>query len=229
MGCDHNPRPWLRQATNTPNQIGHNVSYYPEYRCPMTDLQELPDPRPLLFRSLDQAALVVRAVSADQHCLPTPCTEFDVKALLTHIVGVCNRVAGAGRGEPQAGAAQVPAGSEGLLADICDDLSAEARAVWADDAVLDRKVSLPFGTFDGATVAAIYTMELTAHAWDLARATGRVGILDDELALASLAVAHFALPVDQRGGPIPFDAVVAVADDASPYDRLAAYLGRGVD
>jgi uncharacterized protein (TIGR03086 family) len=94
---------------------------------------------------------------------------------------------------------------------------------------LDRKISLPFGTFDGATVAAIYTMELTAHAWDLAKATGRLEILDDELAEASLAVAHFALPVENRGGPIPFEPVVAVADDASPYDRLAAYLGRRVD
>jgi uncharacterized protein (TIGR03086 family) len=152
-----------------------------------------------------------------------------VKALLRHIVGVCNRVAGAGRGEPQVGAAQVPAGSEGRLMDICDDLNAEAHTVWADDAVLDRKISLPFGTFDGATVAAIYTMELTAHAWDLAKATGRLGMLDDELAEASLAVAHFALPVENRGGPIHFEPVVAVADDASPYDRLAAYLGRRVD
>ena len=195
----------------------------------MTINQEGSDPRPLLYGSLDQAAMVVRAVAEDQHRLPTPCTEFDVKALLSHIVGVCNRVVGAGRGERQAGAAQVPAGSEGRLADTCDDLNAQAHTVWADDSALDRKISLPFGTFDGATVAAIYTMELTAHAWDLAQATGQVGILDDELAVASLAIAHFVLPVEQRGRPIPFEPVVAVASDASPYDRLAAYLGRCID
>ncbi len=194
----------------------------------MTINQEGSDQRPLLYRSLDQAAMVVRSVAEDQYRLPTPCTEFDVNALLSHIVGVCNRVAGAGRGEPQEGPARVPAGSEGRLADTCDDLNAQAHTVWADDAALDRKISLPFGTFDGATVAALYTMELTAHAWDLAQATGQVGILDDELAVASLAVAHFALPVDQRGDPIPFGPVVAVAGDASPYDRLAGYLGRGI-
>jgi uncharacterized protein (TIGR03086 family) len=104
----------------------------------------------------------------------------------------------------------------------------EALAAWADDVVLERKVQLPFGTFTGATIAAIYTMELTAHTWDLASATGQLEALDDELAEASLPVAATMLPPDQRGGYIPFDGVIPVPDGASAYDRLAGFLGRQI-
>ncbi|HEY3559288.1 MAG TPA: hypothetical protein VGL05_17575 [Kribbella sp.] len=34
------------------------------------------------------------------------------------------------------------------------------------------------------------------------------------------------VPAEQRGGHVPFGPVVPVADDASPYDRLAAWQGR---
>jgi len=34
------------------------------------------------------------------------------------------------------------------------------------------------------------------------------------------------VPAETRGGPIPFGPVVAVADDAGPYDQLVGWLGR---
>jgi uncharacterized protein (TIGR03086 family) len=189
-----------------------------------------PDPRELLFRSFDQAATTMRGVSGDQLGLPTPCTEFDVAALLTHLVGVGHRIAGMGRGEPQRGPVKATdAVATGVWAAAFDATRQEAVASWADDAVLDRKIELPFGTFDGATVASIYSMELTAHTWDLAKATGQVPTLDDELAVAILPIAQVVLPPEQRGGFIPFGAVVTVEPDASPYDRLAAHLGRCID
>jgi uncharacterized protein (TIGR03086 family) len=188
-----------------------------------------PDPRQLLFRCFDQAGRVIRDVSGDQLGLPTPCTEFDVAALLTHLVGVGHRVAAVGRGEPQTGRLGVRDVAQGGWAAAFDQMREEARSSWEDDAVLERKMELPFGTFDGATVAGIYSMELTAHTWDLAKATGQVATLDEELATAVLPIAHVALPTADRGEFIPFEPVVAVAPDASAYDRLAAYLGRCVD
>ena len=184
------------------------------------------DPRPLLYRALDQAAVVVRGVTADQLALPTPCHEFDVTGLLIHIVGVGNRIASIGRGEPQVELA-VPEGvSDDGWGDAFDETHDQALASWSDDEILGRKVELPFGTFDGATVAGIYTLELTTHSWDLARATAQLSRLDDELARVSLAIAERALPPEPRGGAVPFEPVVDVAPDASPYDQLAAFLGR---
>jgi uncharacterized protein (TIGR03086 family) len=69
-------------------------------------------------------------------------------------------------------------------------------------------------------------MELATHGWDLAVATGQAAELDPELAEALLPFAAQMLPPAPRGGELPFEAVVTVDADASPTDRLAAYLGR---
>ncbi|MDQ1394072.1 MAG: hypothetical protein QOF30_3049 [Acidimicrobiaceae bacterium] len=214
-----------RMSAKLTQQIGQKLSYSQGHHLLMTRS----DPRTLLHRSFAQAGRVVAGVSPEQLRLPTPCTDFDVTALLGHLVGVGHRIAGIGRGEPQTGKLSIPV-------DVADDgwgrafeaTRQDAWALWADDAVLERKVELPFGTFTGATVAAIYTMELTAHTWDLAWATGQLEALDDELAEASMTVAADVLPPDQRGGYIPFADVVAVSGTAAPYDRLAAFLGRQI-
>ena len=187
------------------------------------------DPRPTLFRCFDQAARVVRGVSPDQLRRPTPCSEFDVAALLAHIVGVGHRIAGIGRREDQTGALAVPL-------EVADDgwgaafeaSRDQALSSWLDDGLLDRKIELPFGTFPGAVVAQIYVLELTTHTWDLASATGQRAALEEDLAEASLTFARGMLPPEPRGGLIPFEAVVPVPEDAPAYDRLAGFLGRSV-
>lgn len=187
------------------------------------------DPRPMLHRSFDQATRVVRGVGPDQLARPTPCAAFDVADLLTHMVGVGRRIAGIGRGEAQSGALRLPAGVDHSgWATAFETTRTESVASWADPAVLERKIELPFGTFTGDQVAEIYTMELTAHTWDLASATRQVDALDEALAEASLAVARQVLPAQPRGGFIPFAAVVPVPDEASAYTRLAGFLGRQV-
>jgi len=189
-----------------------------------------PDPRTLLFRSFDQAARLVSGVTLDQMSLPTACREFDVAALLSHMVGVGIRIASVGRGESQAG--ELPE-SGGMAADgwtgAFEATRQAALSSWADDEVLEHKMELPFGIFSGAMVANIYTLELTVHSWDLASATDQIEALDAELAEVSLPVAQTMLPPEPRGGFIPFGAVVPVADDAPAYHRLAGYLGRGID
>ncbi|MDQ6616654.1 MAG: TIGR03086 family metal-binding protein [Actinomycetota bacterium] len=188
------------------------------------------DPRPIMHRSFDQAAQVVSGVTPEQLQLATPCTEFDVAGLLTHLVGVGGRIASLGRGEPQANALTVPEGiGDDEWAAAFDATRKEAYSSWADGEVLERKLELPFGSFTGAVVAQIYTLELTTHTWDLASATGQLGALDPDLAEASLAVAQEMLPPEPRGGFIPFEAVIPVPDDAAAYDRLAGFLGRPVD
>ena len=188
------------------------------------------DPRLMLQRSFDQAARVVAGVSFEQLDLPTPCAEFDVAALLTHMVGVGCRIAGIGRGESQSGRLPVPEGmDEGGWDGAFQVARAQAASSWADDIVLDRKIELPFGTFTGAAAAQIYTLELTAHAWDLASATDQIASLDAALAEASLGVAQEVLPPEPRGGFLPFEAVVPVPAEAPAYVRLAGYLGRTVN
>jgi len=185
------------------------------------------DPRPMLFRAADQAVAVISLAGPDDLDRPTPCTEFDVRHLLGHLVAVLGRVtyvAGGGH------AFDVPS----MVLEVPDDAwgttakqrAAELRAAWSDDAVLDRVLQLPFGNVPGRGAALAYVQELTTHAWDLASALGRREVLDDELARVAADAARRFVPDARRGDPIPFGVVVPVAVDAPPYDQLVAWLGR---
>lgn len=50
-------------------------------------------PRPLHTRATAQAAELIGTVRPDQLDGPTPCTEYDVRTLLSHIVGGTRRIA----------------------------------------------------------------------------------------------------------------------------------------
>jgi uncharacterized protein (TIGR03086 family) len=189
----------------------------------------IPDLRPLLDRALNQTGRVVAGVAAEQAGLPTPCTDYDVAALIGHILGVVQRITLLGEG---ADALAVPA----MRSDVAPaDWSAayrqgvdRLRAVWADHSVLDRVMRLPWGIFPGRVALTGYATEMTMHGWDLAHATGQTGRLDPGLAVAVLDLAPLVVPAESRGGHIPFAPVVEVPADADPYLRVAGYLGRAV-
>jgi uncharacterized protein (TIGR03086 family) len=185
------------------------------------------DPRPLLARSFEQSVRLVGAVRSEDLGRPTPCTDFDVRALLAHLTFAAERIGAAGRRDTLPTEAPDP-GS------VADDgwperfgRAAEAAlAAWAPDAALEGEIDLPFGTFPAPVVAAIYAQEQVTHGWDLAAATGQLDRLDPSLAEAILPLVQQFVPADVRGGEMPFGAVVEVPADAGPYARLAGYLGR---
>ncbi len=196
----------------------------------MTDsstTQPPPDPRPVHRQAMTQTESVVAAVEPGQLGQPTPCAEYDVRALLSHIVGGLNRVAIAGEGGDAlarpARADDVP--DDGWLA-AYRAASARAAAAWANDARLDAVVELPWGKIPGRFAIAGYIQEILTHGWDLAKATGQPTELDPGLAAWALAGAKRILPPDGRGADVPFGPVVAVSPDAGPYAQLAAWLGR---
>jgi uncharacterized protein (TIGR03086 family) len=69
--------------------------------------------------------------------------------------------------------------------------------------------------------------EMVVHSWDLAKATGQSTDLDPELAAASLA-SFRAVAFLPRGEGKMFQEAKPVPPDATPADRLAAFLGREV-
>ena len=60
--------------------------------------EPMTDPRDIHRRAMAQTEAIVAAVEPGQLALPTPCPEYDVRALLSHIVGGLNRVAIVGEG-----------------------------------------------------------------------------------------------------------------------------------
>jgi uncharacterized protein (TIGR03086 family) len=183
-----------------------------------------PDLRPLLQRAFTQAHTVIAAVRPDQWSDPTPCTDLDVRGLIGHLLAVADRIAAMPTG--------VDVTTLPWLCEPGDDVAADfaerghrATTAWADDSVLDRILTAPWGKLPGFVLAGAYVMEVVTHTWDLAAATGQTGSLDDDLGEATLGIAHQALPGDARDG-FPFDPPVPVADGADPYTQLAAWMGR---
>jgi uncharacterized protein (TIGR03086 family) len=189
-----------------------------------------PDPRPLLTRALDQVGDLVAGTAPDALDRPTPCDDWDVRTLLDHLVGVHRRIAHVGAGGLFSEVDSMPEVAAGRHLAELTSARADLDASWglggSDAAVLDRVLTVPWGTMPGRFVGFGYVQELTVHAWDLAAATGRTGGLDDGLAAAIEDTARRVLPAEPRGGPIPFGPPVAVADGAAPTVRLIAWLGR---
>ncbi|WDM15358.1 TIGR03086 family protein [Streptomyces lavenduligriseus] len=184
------------------------------------------DPRPLYTRATAQAARVVQTVRPEQLTAPTPCAEFDVRALLGHVVGGTRRIAlvgeaGDGQGEPMI-APDVP---DDGWAGAYDEVRERALKAWESDERMASSVTVPWGEISGRAALSAYVMETVTHTWDLSEAIARPLALDPELAEFSLAVAREALPEGPREGR-PFDAPVPAPEGAGAYERLAAWLGR---
>jgi len=181
-------------------------------------------------QALDDAARLVDAVQPDQLGLPTPCSAWDVRALLTHLVGGNIRYAALTRGEPiQRGPAQGGGPAANLLGDdpagAYRRSVAELRAAWDDPALLDRTFDLPIGTLPGRAALTLHLVETVTHGWDLAKATGQQPTFDPEVVGAALQFVQAGAPGERPPGAA-FAPPVPVADDLPAIDQLAAFLGR---
>lgn len=195
----------------------------------MNETQTLPDTRPLFRSALAQIAPLVDALTIADLDRPTPCSEWTVRDLLSHLVAVEDRIVHiAGGGKPF----EVPTMVEGVAdtdwSDAWRTRVAPLEDALADDALLSREWVHPAGVMPGFQAIAIYASELAVHAWDLARALSRDAELNQDVAAAVVGPITGALPSEPRGAEIgiPFGPVVPVAEDAPPYARLVGWVGR---
>ena len=202
------------------------------------------DPRPLFAAATTTATEVIATVRADQLANPTPCTEYDVRQLLRHLVGVLPRVAAMGRGaDPmRVTAPDIDGISDDEVTPAWLAAVAEAEAAWADGSALDRTIVLPWATDTGAAALLGYVSEVTVHTWDIARATGQTPAWNEQAVENAYALMRNWLPgvgraeifaeVRKKMGPAAaasgdaFAEVVPVPRDAPPIDRLVAWNGR---
>jgi len=156
---------------------------------------------------------------------PTPCEEYDVGALVDHLVGWlllfearCDgRAYEADPARHRCGpdpAGEFRAASAGLVAG------------W-EKYGFDREIALTGESgLPAAMVFDMALMEFTVHGWDLAMATGRPVPFTEREAAEVLARAEATLPPQYRGEGMAFGPIVPVAEDAPAVDRLAGFLGR---
>jgi uncharacterized protein (TIGR03086 family) len=185
------------------------------------------DPRAVIGKAVATAAAVIAGVRPAQLHDPTPCDDYDVARLLQHLLGVLRHLTVVGRGdEPdRATTGGVDVADDGWL-EAWSAGAEELRAAWRDDATLTRTVTLPWAEMSGAGTLVAYTMEITVHTWDLARATGQPVVWDDLVVAVAYGAVQEHLPATPRGGFVPFGEVRETGPDASPIDRLIAWSGR---
>ena len=176
-------------------------------------------------RALEATTAIVANVEPAQFGAPTPCTDFDVRTLLNHMIGGNYLFVKIADGEP--GTTRPALGDhvrDDALTPYEESANAVARA-WSDPALLDKTVYLPFGEFPGAFAVGIHTVEAIVHGWDLAKATGQPTELPAEL----YAVAwQNTKDIEEsfRGPGGPFGPAVEAPAGASDTQRLMAWLGR---
>jgi hypothetical protein len=163
-------------------------------------------------RALDATGAIVAAVGGAGLAAPTPCREWDVRAVLNHTVGGMHIFAAALSGT-DAGAEHE---SDWLGGDPQGAYAAAAevdRAAWHRLDALDGTVAISLGELPGPAAALVHLTELLVH---------------DELCGELLATMQAMGGIDTFRGPGVFGPEVAVADDEPAHRRLLAYVGREV-
>jgi uncharacterized protein (TIGR03086 family) len=185
------------------------------------------DPRPVYTRATEQAAALIKAVRPERLDGPTPCAEFDVRALLGHMVGGSRRIAVVGEGGDGMAVRPVADGvdDDGWAA-VYEEVRARALRAWAGDDRMEAPVRVPWGEVPGRAALSGYVMELVTHTWDLSEALGHPLELDQELAEFALTTARRILPTPDRDERTPFAAARPAPQGADRYGQLAAWLGR---
>lgn len=168
---------------------------------------------------------LVAGVRPEQWSAPTPCTEWDVRMLVNHVVSgnlwfVSNIVG-----------TEKPDRSTDFLGDDPAAAFADSAATLHDAFVapgtMQGTFPSPIGNQPGPFLVQMRITEQLVHGWDLAHATGQTMDVPEALAEQTLSGLRPALAgMPREGGP--FKEEKPVRDDAPALDRLAAFLGRAL-
>lgn len=167
----------------------------------------------VLSRALDQTGDVLAAIHQEQLTLPTPCAEWDVGRLVSHVVA-----------DPRHFLEMAAGGSPDWTDEPDRVLYWAATFRSAGDDLIHHWHQVG----DAAEPGQVdwQTAEFAVHTWDLVRATGQTVRLDPEIAERGLAFMSASLTDENRGSA--FGPERPAPADASAYDRLAALAGRSL-
>ena len=185
--------------------------------------------RGLFRRSVDAFGARVHGVAGDRWAASTPCPDWDVRALVNHLVYELRWSVPLLAGRT---VAEVGDRFDGdLLGDDpvarWESAAQEAVAAVDGEGAMDRTVHLSFGDFPGREYVMQLFADLVIHGWDLGVATGQDARLDPDLVDAcAVWFAGVADGYRQAGAVGPR---LEVPNDADPQERLLAAFGRSAD
>ena len=185
------------------------------------------DPITVLQKAVDQTGRIVAGVKPDQLSDPTPCTDWDVRALLNHTIGVVEMFDDAVQTKPFNGSIFANDNVGDDPAASYERRASTLRDTLAKPGIIDATWTMPFGEVPGQVGASFATLELFQHGWDVAKATGQDIAYDTDVTETAQTAAQF-MPAEQVRTAGVFGEENPCPEGASAEDRLAAFLGRSV-
>jgi len=164
----------------------------------------------------------LRGVTDEQWALPTPCTDWNVRELVTHVIATHRRILA--MVDPTTPSPD----------DVGDDVTAEwfdvssrldgalGNAAMASTEVTTRGGPQPWSS----VVDGLLSVDTLCHTWDLAHATGQ----DETLDPRAVAHAHAMLEPMDAAIRVPggFAPALAAPEDADAQTRFLCFTGRRV-
>jgi uncharacterized protein (TIGR03086 family) len=174
----------------------------------------------------------VHAVREDQWHAATPCSDWDVAALVEHIIDEDKWLTPLIHGLDLDSAGKVVEGSRSLpvnggvganLVEVWDEASLAAADALGEDGAMERTVELSRGPTPAAEYIGEMTIDHLIHSWDLGTAIGYREPLPADVVET---VYGMIKDLDLSGFGEMFKPAVSVPDDASTLDKLIAKTGR---
>ncbi|MFI0356830.1 TIGR03086 family metal-binding protein [Actinomadura sp. 9N407] len=183
--------------------------------------------RDLMVPAAEESARIVRGVPAGRLDGPTPCPEWDVRALINHLIFWTGRGETAARKQPPI---DVEEGhdfiKDGGWADLYADQARRTAEAWTDPSAWEGETSLS-GAPEGmpaAFIGGILFGECVLHGWDLAVATGQDTAFPDTLVRAAYERVEATAEMSREYKV--FGPEVKVPESAPLQDRLLGLAGR---
>ena len=171
----------------------------------------------VLQTAYDRTTASVEALTSEDLHRPTPCAEWDVRALVAHIVAGTDGLVAVLRGEePDWGKDSLGDDPLAVLRQARD----EALAAWSEPGAVET----PSRQMPGMRVVDFAMADAVAHSWDLAAALGRPFDLPE--AHAQLVFDRWEDVADTGRQYGVFGPRVEVPDDAPVLVRLLGLFGR---
>jgi uncharacterized protein (TIGR03086 family) len=180
-------------------------------------------------RALDATGTLVARIGPDQWSQSTPNDEWDVRALVDHLVAgnLWAAELAAGRTIAQVG----DRFDHGVLG--TDPVGAyrasavAAAAAFEAPGALDAPCAVSYGPIPGSVYAGHRFVDVLVHGWDLAVALGENATVEPELVDGCLGLVEPVAAMLRATGS--YGGHVDVPPDAGPQTRLLALLGRSED
>lgn len=188
------------------------------------------DLRPQHRRALIAAGAAVTEIRSEDLSRPTPCADWDLGALLAHMIGQNGGFAVAvSAGDANESAYAAPAIRPGELS-AAWTRSADQLLTAFDNAELERAVRLveisPGATFPAAAVVGMHLLDTVIHTWDVATSLGKPYRPDDELVDIVAAQAERVPAGTTRAQPGAAFAPAIATNQTDPWFTALALLGR---